>query len=147
MWVTTIGVRGGGSGGATALPGLKNFRENSVFRATTSCSKILNDKKYFSTVKNSRAPSVFQGKRKLLKNPECKKHIQYCEKFQGNSVFREAQVTQNSWILKNIFNAVKNFRAPSVFQSKRNLLKNSEWKKYIPYSEKFLRNFAFQGKR
>jgi len=25
----------------------------------------------------------FQGKRKLLKNPECKKDIQYSEKFQG----------------------------------------------------------------
>ena len=29
----------------------------------------------------------FQGKRKLLKNPECKKYIQYSKKFQGNSVF------------------------------------------------------------
>jgi len=26
---------------------------------------------------------VFQGKRKLLKNRECKKYIQYSEKFQG----------------------------------------------------------------
>jgi len=32
--------------------------------------------------------SVFQGKRKLLKTPECKKYIQYSEKFQGNSVFQ-----------------------------------------------------------
>jgi len=31
-----------------------------------------------------RAPSVFQGKRKLLKNPKCKNYIQYSEKFQGN---------------------------------------------------------------
>ena len=29
-----------------------------------------------------RTRSVFQGKRKLLKNPECKKYIQYTEKFQ-----------------------------------------------------------------
>jgi len=35
-----------------------------------------------------RAHSVFQGKRKLLKNPECKKYIQYSEKFQGNSNFQ-----------------------------------------------------------
>ena len=46
-----------------------------------------------------RAPSVFQGKRKLLKSPECKKYIQYGENFQGNS----------------------------GFQSKRELLKNPEW--------------------
>jgi len=30
-----------------------------------------------------RAHSVYQGKRKLLKNPECKKYNQYSEKFQG----------------------------------------------------------------
>ena len=43
-----------------------------------------------------RAPSVFQGKRKLLKNPESKKYIQYSEKFQGNSVFQGKRV-----LLKN----------------------------------------------
>jgi len=37
------------------------------FRASSSFSKILKDKKYFNTVKNSRADSVFQGKRKLFK--------------------------------------------------------------------------------
>ena len=31
--------------------------------------------------------SVFQGKRKLLKNPECKKYIQYSENFQGKLCF------------------------------------------------------------
>jgi len=78
---------------------MNNFRANSVFRASASCSKILQDKKYFNTVKifrvtlffrasascskfcmikidirysEFRAHSVFQGKRKLLKNPECK---------------------------------------------------------------------------
>jgi len=30
-----------------------------------------------------RAHSVFQSKRKLLKNPECEKYIQYSQKFQG----------------------------------------------------------------
>jgi len=38
---------------------------------------------------------------------------------------------------KNIFNAVKNSRANSVFQGKHKLLKNSECKKYIQYNEKF----------
>jgi len=50
-------------------------------------------------VKNSRANSVFRGKRKLLKNPECKTYIPYSE----------------------------NFRGKSVFQGKRKLLKNPEW--------------------
>ena len=83
--------------GAAAPPGLKNFRANSVFRATASSSKLLINKIYFSTVKNSRATLFsrasagysklqnnkkyiqysenFQGKRNLLKNPECKKYI------------------------------------------------------------------------
>jgi len=39
-------------------------------------------------VKNSRANSVFQDKRKLLKNSECKKYIPYSENFQGKSVFQ-----------------------------------------------------------
>jgi len=102
---------------------LKNFRANSVFRASASCSKILNAKSIFQyseklqgtlffranascskilnvkikldTVKNFRAHSVFQGKRKLLKNPECKKYIQYSEKFQGTLYFLgQAQVAQ-----------------------------------------------------
>jgi len=47
------------------------------------------DKKYvFNTVKNSRANSVFQGKRKLLKNPECKKYIQYNEKIRATLFFQ-----------------------------------------------------------
>jgi len=37
------------------------------FRASASYSKILNVKSIFNTVKNSRPNTVFQGKRKLLK--------------------------------------------------------------------------------
>jgi len=40
------------------------------FRASASCSKILNVKSISNTVKNFRANSVFQGKCKVLKNPE-----------------------------------------------------------------------------
>jgi len=52
---------------AGAPPRLEKFRANSVFRASSRFSKILKDEKYFKTVKNSRADSVFQGKRKLFK--------------------------------------------------------------------------------
>jgi len=46
-----------------------------------------------------RANSVFQGKRNLLKSPECKKYIQYSEYFQGNSVFQgKRKVAQKSWM-------------------------------------------------
>ena len=51
---TSIGVRGGGSGEAAAPPGLKHFS------ASTICSKILNDKIYFNTVKNIWATLFFR---------------------------------------------------------------------------------------
>jgi len=38
--------------------------------ASATCSKTLNDKKYFNSVKNFWATRVFQGKRNLLKNIE-----------------------------------------------------------------------------
>jgi len=62
-------------------------------------------------VKIFRAPSVFQGKRKLLKTPECKKYIQYSEKFQGNSVFQGKHKLLKIVDVKSIFTAVKIFRA------------------------------------
>jgi len=61
------------------------------------------------------APSVFQGKRKLLKTPECKKCIQYNEL--GNSVFSG--------------------------QARRSKILNG--KKYIQYSEKFQGNSVFRA--
>jgi len=70
-----------GGGGSGRLPG----------------SKILKDKKYFNTVKNSSADSVFQGKCRFFKILKDKKYIQYGE-----------------------------FRAHSVFQGKHKLLKNPE---------------------
>jgi len=77
---------------------VKIFRATLFFRASTSCSKILNDKKYIFTTVNSRH-TVFQGKPKLLKNPES----------------------------KVIPNKVQNLRANSVFRSKGKLLRNSKW--------------------
>ena len=53
--------------GGRPHPWLENFRANSVFRASSSCSKILKDKKYFNAVKNFRVNSVLQGKRRLFK--------------------------------------------------------------------------------
>jgi len=48
---------------------VKIFRAILLFRASASCSKILNDKKFiFNTV--NLGHTVFQVKRKLLKNAE-----------------------------------------------------------------------------
>ena len=56
---------------------VKNFRSNLFFRAWASCSKILNDKKYtVNTVKIFRENSVFQGRCKLFKKAERWKNFQ-----------------------------------------------------------------------
>jgi len=69
-WI--IDVRVGGA--AAPPPGLKNFRANSVFRASASCSNILNDKKYmFNTVKNSRATLFFRASASCSKIVNCEK--------------------------------------------------------------------------
>ena len=76
------------------------------FRASASCSKILNGKKYIQYSENFQGKLCFQGKRKLLKILN----------------------------VKSIFNTVKNFRATLFFQGKRKLLKNRERWKDFQYS-------------
>jgi len=60
-------------------------------------------------VKKFKAHSVYQGKHKLFKNPECKNYIQFSEHFQGKL----------------------------CFHGKRKLLKNPECKRHIQYRENF----------
>jgi len=71
---------------------LENFRANSVFRASSSCSKILKDKKYFNTVKNFRANSVFQGKRRLFKILNDKKYV-FNAVYSGHTLFFRASAS------------------------------------------------------
>ena len=117
-----------------------------VFFQLTAQGGLPENHDTFNTVKNFRAHSVFQGKRKLVKNPERETYIQYSEKFQGTLFFRASASCSKILNVKNIFNTVKNFRAQSVFQGKRKLLKNPECKTYIQYSEKF-QGTVFQSKR
>jgi len=80
-----------------------NSRHPPFFRASANCSKILKDEKYFNAMKNIRANSVFQGRHKLLKSPECKNYIQHSETYQGKLRFPgQAQVAQKSLKIKNI---------------------------------------------
>jgi len=52
------------------------------FRASTSCSKVLKDKKYFNTVESFRATLFFRA-RKLFKNLNNKKSVTGREGRQG----------------------------------------------------------------
>jgi len=78
----------------------------------------------FHTVENFRANSVFQGKYYLLKNPENKKYIFSTVNLGHPLLFRASAKCSKLLNVKCIFNTVKIFRANSVFQGKRNLLKN-----------------------
>jgi len=91
--------------GGDRPPSLKIFRANSVFRASASCSKILNDEKYiFNTAKNSRATLFFRA-------------IASCSKILNDK--------------KYIFNTVKIFRVNCVFQASASCSKILNNKKYI----------------
>jgi len=65
QWLTR---RGDGGRGRPAS-WLEKFRANSVFRASSSCSKILKDKKYFNAVKNFRA-NCFSGQTQVVQHSE-----------------------------------------------------------------------------
>ena len=145
-WVTSIGVRGGGSWGAAAplswiISGqtlfsgqaqdaqkswmIKNILiqwkiwERLVFStASASCSKILNDKKYFNIVQIFRATLFFRASASSSKILNVKIYSLYW-KISGQTLFLgQAQAAQKSWTVKNVFNAVENSTANSDFQGK-----------------------------
>jgi len=77
-------------------PGLKNSGKTLFTGEAEVAEKILKDKKYFNTVKNFRANSVLQGKRRLLKILNDKKiYIKYSE-FRHTLFSGQAQVAQKS---------------------------------------------------
>ena len=98
-------------------------------------------------MKNFRAHSVFQVKQKLLKNLECKKFIQFSEKFQGTHSFSgQSQICSQILNVKHIFNRVKNVKAHVVFQGKSKLLKNPECKAIFK-TVKIFRSHSVSGAR
>jgi len=80
--------------GASSPPGLKIFTANAVFRASASCSKILNDKRYFNTVKIFRTTLFFRDSGSCSKILNDKKiYTQYSE-FRAHCFSGEEQVAQ-----------------------------------------------------
>jgi len=68
---------------------LKNFRANAVFRASQISSKVLNDKKYFNTVKKSGQLCFLEQAQSCSEILNDKKYIQYSEKYQSKLCFSE----------------------------------------------------------
>ena len=118
------------------------------FRASVSCSKILNVKSICSIQWKIWMQTLFfrACACKLLKIPECIMYIPYSEIFQGTLCFSgQAQVTQNSWIIKNTYSStVKNIRATLFFRERASCLKILKVKS-IFHTAKFLGNSAFSG--
>jgi len=76
---------------------VKNIRATLFFRASAGYSKLLNNKKYIFGTVDSGNPLFFRANAcKLLKTSECKKYIQFSEKFQANSVQGKHKVAQKS---------------------------------------------------
>jgi len=72
------------------------------FRASTSYSKILKDKKYFDTVNNSRADYVFQDKRRLVKVLNDEKYIFY-KVNSGHTLFFSASTSCSKILNLNLY--------------------------------------------
>jgi len=84
---------------------VKNSRATLFFRASASCLKILNNKKYNQYSKKFQG-KLFSGQARVVKNPACKKYIQYSEKFQGNCFFRASASCSKIVNDEKIFNTV-----------------------------------------
>ena len=106
--------RGVGRGGRP--PRLEKFQGKLCFQGKRQLLDIRNVKSIFNTVKIFRE-TVFQGKRKLIKIPECEKEIQYSEKFQGNCFFRASASCSKILNAKSTFHTVKFFRATLFFRA------------------------------
>jgi len=113
-----------GSGRAAASPGLKNFRAKSVFRATASSSKILNNKIYFSTVKHSRATLFFRASASCSKILNNKKYT-FNTVNSGHPLFFRASASRSKILnVKSIFKTVKISRA-TLFSGQVQVTQNS----------------------
>jgi len=98
-------------GGAAAPPGLKNFR------ASASCPKILNDKKYLNTVKIFRATLIFRANASCVKILNNKKY-KFSTVKSGHPLFFRASASYSKILnVKSIFNTVKNSRATLFFRA------------------------------
>ena len=113
-----------GVGGGGHPPRLENFQDKLCFQGKCySCSKILDDKNYCSTVKKSRV-TVSQGNRKCSNILNDKKYIFNTVNSEHPLLFRAS--ASRSKILKKYIHYSEKFQGNSVFQGKRELLKNPE---------------------
>jgi len=79
------------------FPYSKEFQGNSVFRASASCSKVLNDKKYINTVKFFRETLLSgQAQASCSKILNDDKYFNTLKNFRATLFSGQAQVAQKS---------------------------------------------------
>jgi len=101
-----IGVRGRGSWGAAAPPGLKNSG-HTLFSGQAEVAKKSWMQKVYSTQWKISGHTLFSGQAQVVKNTESQKYIQYSENFQGNSIFYRASTSCSKIVNgKKFFNTV-----------------------------------------
>jgi len=92
------------------------------------------------SISEFKAHSVFQGKRKLLTNPECKNIFNTVKNFRAK--ISRSKILND----KKYFNIVKNFRSNLFFRASASCSKILNDKKYIVNTVKIFRgNSVFQG--
>ena len=69
--------------------------------------------------------TVFQDKRKLLKNPEFKKYIQYSEKFRGSACY--TKIVNNEKFFNTVYIHLRVIRVIWASVVLRNLDQSRDW--------------------
>ena len=116
--------------GAGALR-LEKFRANSVCRASSSCSKILEDEKYFNTAKISGQIMFFRASEGCLKFWMIKKSTFDTVNSVHTLFFRARTSCSKILNVKTIFKTMKYFRKTSVFRASASSSKtviSMQWK-------------------
>jgi len=103
---------------------VKNSRATLFFRASVSCSRLLNAKSIFNSEKFL-GNSVFPGKGSCSKILNDKKYIQYSEKFQGKVCFQGKRKLLKILNIKSISTTVKIFRATLFFSRQAQVAQKS----------------------
>ena len=107
-----------------------------LFRASAGCSKIRNMKGIFKTVKIFRATLFFRASPSCWKILNYKKYVFNTVKiFRDTLFFRTSASCSKILNVKSIFNTVKNFRATLFFRASASCWKILNDKLYIQYSE------------
>jgi len=115
------------------------------FRANESCSKILNDKKYFNTVKSFGATLFLKASASCSKILNEKKYI-FNTVNSGHTLFFRARASCSKILNVKVYSIQWKFTGQTLcFRASANCSKILNGKKYIQYSGQF-HGKLFQGK-